>query len=231
LGIVFVSAALGRSRLWAFTIPAAPQIGGDVSSRTPVGRNMKIVGLKDGTTVILREPTLDDVERSHRFFLDLPPEDRRYLRVDVTKRDHVERRIQEAVNGGTHRLIALVDDKIVADGALEFYGEGWRSHTGEIRVIVAREYQRRRLGASIIAALYHTAQLRGVEQVVAKLAAPQTGARKILERLGFRVDSVLPEYIKDADGNLQSLVIMSQTLDETSEELKDFYRTDHWPDG
>lgn len=197
----------------------------------PRERMMKIVGLKDGTTVQLREMTLDDVERSHRFFLDLPPADRRYLRVDVTKREQVERRIQEAVNGGTYRLVALVDDKIVADGALEFYGEGWRRHTGEIRVIVGKDYRRRRLGASMIAALYRTAQLRGVEKVLAKLASPQTGARKILERLGFRVDSVLPEYIKDSKGKLQSLVIMSQTLDETSEELKGFYRTDHWPDG
>jgi RimJ/RimL family protein N-acetyltransferase len=192
---------------------------------------MRLEGLKDGTTVLLREPTMDDVERSLHFFLDLPPDDRRYLRVDVTKRDVVERRIQHAVEGGIHRTIALVDDKIVADGALEFSGETWRRHVGEIRVIVSREFQRRRLGALLIADVYRTAQKLGFEKVVAKMAAPQTGARKIFERLGFRLDSVLPDYIKDAEGMPQSLVIMSRSLDETWKELRDFYRTDDWPDG
>ena len=192
---------------------------------------MRIEGLKDGSTVLLREPTMDDVERSLQFFLDLPPEDRRYLRVDVTKRDIVERRIRDAAQGGTHRLVAFAGEKIVADGALEFPGDSWRRHIGEIRVIVARKYQRLRLGALLIKALYRTAQRGGVEKVVAKMASPQTGARKIFERLGFHVDSVLPDYIKDSDGNLHSLVVMSSSLDDMSQELKDFYRTDHWPDG
>ena len=132
---------------------------------------------------------------------------------------------------GIHRIVALVDDKIVADGSLEFSGETWRKHTGEIRVIVAREYQRLRLGALLIKDLYHTAQQHGVEKLVAKMAAPQIAARKIFEKLGFRVESVLPDYIKDADGKLQSLVIMTCAFDDISNELRDFYRADDWSDG
>lgn len=174
---------------------------------------------------------MDDVEPSLRFYRNLPPEDRRYLRVDVTQRDVVERRIRKAMEGRIHRIIALVDDQIVADGTLERSEEMWRRHLGEIRVVVAREYQRRGLGRLIIADLYRTAEQQGVEKIVAKMAAPQTGARKIFERLGFHVDSVLPDYIKDADGKLQSLVVMTCSLDELSKELKDFHRTDDWPDG
>lgn len=172
-----------------------------------------------------------DVDSSHRFFMDLPPEDRKYLRVDVTQRDLVEHRIRESVEGGSYRLVALLDDKIVGDGALEFSGEGWHRHNGEIRVIVAREYQELRLGKLLIAALFRAAQQRGVSKVVAKLASPQTRARQILERLGFHVDSVIPDYIEDVDGNVHSMVLMSCTLDQMSRELKGFYRTDHWPDG
>ena len=46
---------------------------------------MALESLKNGTAVLLREPTMDDLERSRRFFLSLSPEDRRYLRVDVTR--------------------------------------------------------------------------------------------------------------------------------------------------
>ena len=194
-------------------------------------RKLRIEVLKDGTTVVLREPTMDDVEGSLRFYRALPPEDRRYLKIDVTKRDVVVRRIQQSIEGRIHRIGALVEDEIVAVGTLEFSEDMWRRHLGEIRVVVAREYQRRGLGRLIIADLYRAAQQRGVEKIVAKMAAPQTAARKIFEGLGFHVDSVLPEFIKDADGKLQSLVVMSCTLDELSAELKGFFRTDDWPDG
>jgi RimJ/RimL family protein N-acetyltransferase len=193
--------------------------------------NVNIHVLKYGTTVILREPTMADVERSLRFYRGLPPEDRRFLKHDVTKRDVVVRRIQQSVEGTIHRIFALVKDEIVADGTLEFSQDIWRRHLGEIRVVVARMFQRRGLGKLIIADLYNTAKQRGVEKIVAKMAAPQKASRKIFERLGFHVDSLLPEYIKDVDGNLQSLVIMSCTLDELSEELKGFYKSDDWPDG
>ena len=192
---------------------------------------MKIEALRYGTTVVLREPTMDDVEDSLRFFKDLPLEDRRYLRVDVTQRKNVEQRIKDALEGRTYRLIALAGDKIVADGALEFPREDWSRHAGEIRAIVAHDYQRRGLGALLIKASYGVAHQRGVEKLVAKMASPQTGARKTLERLGFHVDSVVPDYIKDVNGNVQSMVIMSCALDELSKELKGFYKTDHWPDG
>ena len=192
---------------------------------------MKIEALRYGTTVVLREPTMDDVEDSLRFFKDLPLEDRRYLRVDVTQRKNVEQRIRDAIEGRTYRIIALAGDKIVADGALEFSREDWSRHAGEIRAIVAHDYQRRGLGALLIKAIYGVAHQRGVEKLVAKMASPQTGARKTFERLGFHVDSVLPDYIKDMNGNAQSLVIMSCTLDELSRELKGFYKTDQWPDG
>jgi ribosomal protein S18 acetylase RimI-like enzyme len=153
------------------------------------------------------------------------------LRVDVTKRDIVEMRIRHAVQGGIHRVVALVGDKIIADGALEFSGDLWHKNDGEIRVIVAREYQRLKLGSLLIDDLFRTARQRGVEKIVAQMAAPQTAARKIFERLGFHVDSVLPDYIRDADGEVQSLVVMSCRLDDLSNELRDLYRSDNWPDG
>lgn len=192
---------------------------------------MRHEGLKDGTTVLLRDPKLDDLERSVRFFQGLPAEDRRYLRVDVTKREMVERRLEQAEAGQVQRIVALDGDEIVADGALEYSGEGWQRHIGEIRAIVALDYRRRRLGALLIQELFRGAQREGVEKVVIKMAASQTAGRKICERLGFRLDAMLPGYIKDADGQLEGLIMMSCTLDHVWRELKDFYDDGNWPDG
>ena len=192
---------------------------------------MRFEGLKDGTHVLIREPTMDDLGASLRFFEALPPEDRQYLRVDVTQKDVVERRLRQAVHGEVHRVVALVDDRIVADGALEHSDESWRRHQAEIRVIVDREFRTKRLGTLLIHELFKVAQEHDVEKVVVKMAGPQIAARRVCERLGFHVDAVLDNYIKDAANNLQPMVVMSCSLGEMYRELKDFYRVDDWPDG
>jgi len=188
-------------------------------------------GLKNGDVVLLRAPTMDDKERSQRFFEGLSPEDRRYLRVDVTRPEYVERRIREAESGEIHRVVAVVDDDIVADGALEVTGDGWHRHQGEIRAIVAQSHRRLRLGALLVQELFRIAEKQEVEKVVAKMAAPQQAAVRIFDRLGFVEDAVLPDFVKDQHGQLQDLIVMSCKLDAVIRELRDFYREDNWPDG
>ena len=195
------------------------------------GGSVKLEALKNGTAVVLRAPTMEDVETLRKFFLSLPPEDQRYLRDDVTQREVVERRIRQSEMGEVHRIMALIGDDVVAVGALEFSGERWQRHLGEIRVVVGKDYRCQRLGAMLIAELFQDAQRQEVEKVVVRMAAEQTAARKICDRLGFRVDAVLPDHIKDADGKLHAQVIMSCTLDELWRELKDFDQADDWPDG
>jgi L-amino acid N-acyltransferase YncA len=192
---------------------------------------VKLEALKDGTAVALQPQTMDDLDRLRQFFLSLPATDRKYFRVDVTKREVVEQRIRHAETGQAHRLLALVGDEVVGVGALELSGEGWQRHLGEIRVFVAKDYRGRRLGALLISELFQEAQNKGVEKVVVRIAAGQRSARKICERLGFNVDAVLPDHIKDATGKLHAQVVMSCTLDELWKEMHDFPRTDDWPDG
>ena len=189
---------------------------------------MKYEILDDGTNVILREPAPEDQQSSFDFFLNLPDEDRRYLRIDVTRPGVVERRLVQAQSGEVYRLWAFVGDEIAADGALEFSGEQWGGHLGEIRVIVGREYQRRGLGTLLMRELFHVAEERGLEKIVMNMLEPQTSMRAACEKLGFRVDAVVPNHVKDQDGKTQSLVIMTCTLDQWFREMKDFYEENNW---
>ena len=204
---------------------------GNYSGLVQKGGTVKLEALKNGTAVVLRAPTMEDVEPLRRFFLSLPAEDQKYLRDDVTQREVVERRIRQSEMGEVRRIMALIGDDVVAVGALEFSGERWQRHLGEIRVVVGKDYRCQRLGAMLIAELFQDAQRQEVEKVVVRMAAEQTAARKICDRLGFRVDAVLPDHIKDAEGKLHAQVIMSCTLDELWRELKDFHQADDWPDG
>lgn len=188
----------------------------------------KKVTLKDGKETIIRPLRLQDLDSLMKFYRALPPEDRRYLRVDVTNREVVTQRIKLAEEGHIHRLIALDKSEIVADGALELSGEEWRRHQAEIRVIVARPFRRRGLGTAMIRELYFLAAEKNVEKIVAKMMRPQKAAQKIFRRLGFREEALLPDYVKDLSGKTQDLLVMVCDLKDMWKELEHLYSDSDW---
>lgn len=188
----------------------------------------KVVNLKDGTEVMIRPMTRDDLKKSSAFFQALPEEDRAYLRRDVTKRSVVEARIRDMDSGRVKRLVALVDDEIVADGALELAGHGWEEHVAEIRLIVARPYQRKRLGMLMASELFALAAAEKVEEIVVRMMRPQTAARAIFRRLGFHEEVLLPEYVRDLGGRKQDLILMRCDLEALWRELEDYMSGSDW---
>ncbi len=192
-----------------------------------LSRGIELQSLRDGTTVLLETATTEDLDRLLRYFRALPKSERKYLRFDVTRREVVERLIREAVEGKAYRILASVDDEVVGHGALELARDSWQSHIGEIRVIVAPSFRRRGLGALLIKELYRAAEARDVEKVIVRLAGPQVGVRVACERLGFGVEAVLEKHMKDADGEVQDLVVMSYGLDEVSRALREYNMGEH----
>lgn len=186
------------------------------------------VKLKDGTEIVIRELTLDDLEKSVAFFQTLPREDRVYLRVDVTKRENVEQRIKRMQIDNVHRFVAVAGDRIVADGALEMEAEEWEQHMAELRLIVAHDFQRKGLGLLMARELFTLAASKNVEEVVARFMAPQKAARNVLEKLGFHQDTVLHDYVRDIDGNKRDLVLMRCDLKSLWEKLEDYIANFDW---
>lgn len=184
--------------------------------------------LKDGTEVIIRELTIDDLDKSIAFFQALPKEDRIYLRVDVTKSENVERRIQMIKFGKVIRLVAVVGDEIVADGALELETEEWEEHIAELRLIVAHPYQRKGLGMIMARELFSIAASKNVEEIVVKFMEPQIAAWKVVKKLGFHKDSILHNYVKDIDGVKHDLVLMRCDLKSLWEKLENFISDFDW---
>lgn len=188
----------------------------------------KKLELKDNTEVVIREMTADDLEPSLAFFESLSASDRAYLRRDVTKREVIERRIAECGSGVARRLVAIVDDHIAADGALELSGEDWKEHVGELRLIVAGPYRRQGLGALMARELYRLAIAANVEEIVVKMMRPQTAAQSIFKRLGFREQAVLPDYVKDLEGKRHDMIVMRCDIDALWREMEDFLSTSDW---
>ncbi|MFQ6069744.1 MAG: GNAT family N-acetyltransferase [Candidatus Aminicenantales bacterium] len=184
--------------------------------------------LKDGTKVTIRNLTLDDLDKMMKFYRSLPPEDRKYLKIDVTNRQIVEQRIRLTEKGNVIRIIALLKDEIIADGMLELITEEWRKHQGEIRVIVASSYRRKRLGLIMMRELYFLAVQKNVESILVEMMRPQIGAQKICRILGFREEALLPDYVRDQTGESQDLIIMTCNIKHLWEELDHLYSNSDW---
>jgi len=188
----------------------------------------KIETLKDGTKVVIRNLTLNDLDRIMKFYSSLPSEDRKYLRVDVTNKNIVEQRIRAIELGNVFRIIALHGDDIIADGALELTTEEWRKHQGELRVIIAKKFQRKGLGMILMRELYFLAVEKKVEKAVVKMMRPQIAARTICKKLGFREELLIPDYVRDQTGKSQDLVIMTCEINDFWKELDHFYKDSDW---
>jgi L-amino acid N-acyltransferase YncA len=184
--------------------------------------------MKDGTEVTIRPFAPQDIDRLMEFYGALPEEDRKYLKFDVTDRKAVAKRLRRVETGDDIRIVAVHGGLIVASGALELSGEAWSKHQGEIRVIVARPFQKRGLGMIMIRELYFIAVQNQIQKIVARMMRPQVGAQKIFRRLGFREDSLMPDFVKDIQGSAQDLIIMTCDVQELWKQLDRTFSESDW---
>ncbi|UCH62041.1 MAG: GNAT family N-acetyltransferase [Fidelibacterota bacterium] len=188
----------------------------------------KVIKLKDGAEAIIRKMRKEDIEKSLVFFRALPEEDRKYLRRDITKREVVRERINAMQSGRVKRLVAVLDDQIIADGSLELETQEWKKHIGEIRLIVARPFQHKGLGMLMARELYLLAARKKVEVIVVQMMRPQVAAISIFHRLGFSEDATLTDYVEDLSGSKQDLIVMRCDLKALMKEMEDYVADSDW---
>lgn len=184
----------------------------------------KQLALKDGTKIIVRAMKYDDIELSLDFFESLKEKERRFLRMDVTRKGNVKKRIEQIKSGQVRRIVATCKDKIIADGALELSHHGWEEHIGEMRIIVADDFQKKGLGMIIARELYHIAASEKLEEIVVRMMRTQIGAKKIFRKLGFHEEIILPDHVKDLKGKSHDLIIMRCNLKELWKEMEIFFQ-------
>jgi L-amino acid N-acyltransferase YncA len=203
------------------------QAVGTTNLRKGIGMKKKVT-LKDGSEIMIRPLTKDDVERSLAFYRALPSTDRIYLRNDVMDRKIIQQRILDMARNREKALVAVSEDTIVADGSLELESHGWKQHRGEIRLVVARPFQRKGLGMVMARELYFLAASEKVQEIVVKMMRPQKVAQKIFKRLGFSEDVTLHGYVRDLRGTKQDMIIMRCDLKSLWERLEDYFTETDW---
>ena len=170
------------------------------------------VTLRDGKSVAIRPIEPDDGEALGEFYRELPEEDRLFLREDVTHLEWAEEFIRSVDFDSVFSLLAEHQERVVGNATLYRSRHGWSAHVAEIRIAVARQFQRHGLGTALASQLVRHATSLGLEKIVAHVVDNQVGAKRAFEKLGFRKDAVLRGHVKDIRGVTRDLVVMSNDV-------------------
>jgi L-amino acid N-acyltransferase YncA len=157
----------------------------------------KKVTLPDGGVLTLRTMTRDDQYAMYSFFTNLPQEDRRFLRNDVTDRKVIENWSRNLNYDRVLPILAESDGKIVANATLHYQTFGWGRHVAELRITVDREFQGRKLGSLLLKEISQLAAKSNVKKLLARVVTEREVVIRAFKKAGFNQVAVLKNYVKD----------------------------------
>jgi len=176
--------------------------------------------LKDGTRVILRPMVREDRDKLIDFFSRVADEDRQFLRNNVRDPKVIDTWVNNIDYHKVFPLLAEVDDKIIGDATLHMRRSGWKRHLGNVRVVVAKEYQRRGLGTLLINEIAELATEFGLEKLVSEIYFNAPGALAAFKRAGFGVKAVFEDLVKDQYGNNADMIVMVCDVEARRDRLR-----------
>ena len=181
----------------------------------------KTLQLRDGTNILIRPLSRKDGSALLAFFAALPDDDRLFLKEDVTKKEVIDRWIQELNFEKILSIVAEKDAAIIGDATLHFNIYGWQRHMAEIRCVVSKEYQKKGLGTALMRELVAYAVEKGVVKLSAYMMETQKSAQQAFTRLGFKKEAELKDFVKDIKGKTHNLVVMVNDVSELWKKMED----------
>tara|TARA_B100002003_G_C13999883_1_gene482751 strand:- start:324 stop:929 length:606 start_codon:yes stop_codon:yes gene_type:complete len=176
--------------------------------------NKKTYRLTNEEKVTVRDLNHNDVLQSQKFFQAISESERKYFRSDVLDIKHLQERCLESEKGKIIRRIALISDAIVGDASLEIETDFWKSGSAFLRLVIDPMHIGTGVQYVLAKDMYDIAHDQHLEKIIAKFMRPQKDLMDIYQKLGFRVEGVLPDYVHDQEGKEQDMVVMQASLDE-----------------
>jgi len=170
------------------------------------------VKIGDDRTVTLRLMGRSDRESMVDFARTLPADDLLFLRRDITDPEVIDGWIDNIEIGRSVTVLAERGGELVGYGSLNINIALWTRHVGEIRVLVSPDYRKFGLGRRLAHEIFAIARDLGLQKMLARMTPDQKGARATFERLGFRAEALLHDFVLDRDGKTRDLLIMSYDI-------------------
>ncbi len=171
------------------------------------------VSLRDGKTFELRLMDRGSHDVVVAFARALPRGDILFLRMDITDPRNVDEWLKNIENGRTITVVAYDGGKLAGYASLHHNEVLWTRHVGEIRTIVGSDYRGIGLGQRLVEEIFSIATDLGLKKITAQMTSDQKGARATFERVGFRPEALLADYVVDNEGRTHDMLIMSYDID------------------
>lgn len=164
--------------------------------------------LRDGTRLLVRPFTGNDVDALYDFFHHLPMEVRRFAWDRIDNRSLVETWGRELDYDKVMPLLALDGRKVVADATLHYRDGGPLRLVGRVKWLIDPKYRGQGLGTLLVNHFITMARHNGMRHLTCMLIADfEADAVATLRNLGFESYQV-PGYGTDPDGNQHDMVKM-----------------------
>ena len=183
----------------------------------------KQIILRDRSAVTLRPMVREDKEGLLTFFRRLPPEDRQFLKDDVTRAEIIEGWARDLNYDRVLPILAEFEGRIVGDATLHRQAYGWMRHVGEIRLVTDPYLRRRGLATAMAREIFYLALQAGLDKMVAEMVADQIAAIKVFGKLGFQQEARLVNHVVDLQGRKHDLVIMTTDIPALMQKMQETF--------
>jgi L-amino acid N-acyltransferase YncA len=179
-----------------------------------VAREYPHTFLCDGATMELRLMSSDDATNLKMFISSLPEHDLLFLSRDITHPKVIEAWIAAIAEGRVKSLLAQENGVIVGCTAIVLHELSWSRHVGELRVLVSPTWRGKRLGRALIQECFAQALELGLAKLCVQMTVDQRAAITSFESIGFRTEALFRNHVKDRDGKLHDLAVLSHDVGE-----------------
>lgn len=153
-----------------------------------------------------------------RFARSLPAHDLLFMRRDITNAKVLSAWVREIVAENIVSVLARRGGDVVGCVAVARDLHSFSPHVGDLRVLVAASAREQGLGRALVQEAYLLGLSMGLEKLTAHTTADQRAAITVFEDLGFRVEALLRDHVRDADGRKFDIVVLS--LDVAAHQAK-----------
>lgn len=168
----------------------------------------RVVTLKD-KKVTLRLMQSTDRDAVLAFAQALPADDLLFLPLDISHPKVVDGWVRSLDSNRTATVVAESGGRLIGLGTLVRSETTWARHLGNIRLLVSVDARGIGLGGVLANEVFAFAESLGLQKVVAQMAAEQRGAQAVFEKLGFKAEALLADYVIDRQGRTHDLIVMS----------------------
>jgi L-amino acid N-acyltransferase YncA len=160
----------------------------------------------------IRTATVEDLDTLLDFFERVPESERTYFKEPVLDRPSVETWLTTARG---RRGLAFDEDGRVVGYVAVIPHSGWSDHVGDVRLVVDPQLRRTGLGRTLARWALVQAVQCGLTKLTVEVVIEQERAVAMFGALGFVAEGLLRDHVRDHDGELRDLVLLSHSVTDS----------------